>query len=110
MADEKVVKQLVDRLSTEDLTGQELAAEQIRQACTAIRPHQLLHNIICLLVCLSCRDLVQGHEQYCAAFAQQGAIEPLVGLLDADSKDLSLTIAQSIACMVQHASACTGIR
>lgn len=50
MADEKVVKQLVDRLSTEDLTGQELAAEQIRQVCTAIRPqafaqHQLLHNI-----------------------------------------------------------------
>ena len=31
MADEQVVKQLVDRLSTEDLTGQELAAEQIRQ-------------------------------------------------------------------------------
>ena len=53
---------------------------------------------------------MQGHEQYCVAFAQQGAIEPLVGLLDADSKDLSLTIAQSIACMVQHASACTGIR
>lgn len=56
------------------------------------------------------RDLVQGNEQYCIAFAQRGAIEPLIGLLDADSKELSLTIAQSVACMVQHASVRTEVR
>ena len=63
-----------------------------------------------LTECPCCRDLVQGNEQYCIAFAQHGAIEPLVGLLDADSKELSLTIAQSVACMVQHASVHTEVR
>ena len=57
-----------------------------------------------------CRDLVQGNEQYCIAFAQRDAIEQLVGLLDAESKELSLTIAQAIACMVQHVSVRTEVR
>lgn len=48
MADEQVVKQLVDRLSTEDLTGQELAAEQIRQVCKAIS--------------LTCHGIHAGHK------------------------------------------------
>ena len=53
---------------------------------------------------------MKDSEQYCEAFAEHGAIESLVGLLDDDNKDLVLTIAQALACMVQLDAACTAVR
>lgn len=85
MADEQVVKQLVERLSSEDAAVQESTAEQMK-------------------------DLAQSSVEYCTAFGQHGAIEPLVGLLDDTSKPVTMMAAQALGCMVACEPCCTQIR
>ncbi|KAL3155667.1 hypothetical protein ABBQ32_012695 [Trebouxia sp. C0010 RCD-2024] len=85
MADEQVVKQLVDRLSTEESSAQQLTAEEIK-------------------------ELAQSSLEYATAFGQHGAIEPLVGLLDDPSKPTTLLSAQALACMVACEPCCSQIR
>lgn len=85
MADEQVVKQLVDRLSSEEAAAQEATAEEIK-------------------------DLAQSSLEYCIAFGQHGAIEPLVGLMDDTNKAVTMMAAQALGCMVMCEPCCTQIR
>lgn len=111
MADEQVVKQLVDRLSSEDAAAQEATAEQIKYGsfpgysdCS-----ERCSTAVLLLLWL-CRDLAQTSVEYCTAFGQHGAIEPLVGLLEDTSKPVTMMAAQALGCMVSCEPCCTQIR
>jgi len=57
-----------------------------------------------------CRELAQSNVEYCIAFGQHGAIEPLVGLLEDTSKPITMIAAQALGCMVACEPCCTQIR
>lgn len=63
-----------------------------------------------LLLLWLCRDLAQTSVEYCTAFGQHGAIEPLVGLLEDTSKPVTMMAAQALGCMVSCEPCCTQIR
>ena len=57
-----------------------------------------------------CRDLAESSLEYCTAFGNNGAVEPLVGLLDDADKTITVMAAQALGCLVASEPCCNQIR
>ena len=71
----------------------------------------------CLASCLlgkviqsACRDLCEERQEYRLEFGQVGVVVPLVGLLEDQGKDTTLTSAQALAALAQADEVRTAIR